>query len=605
MKSQHVLRVTLATILSAAVFPAALFGQDVQVSATTSTDTVGVQEQFQLTITVSGKDAGDSEAPRLPALNGLRVMAGPNVSQQFQWINGRTSSSKSFIYILLPEKEGQFTIEPAEVRVGGRSFKTQPINVRVTASSQPSSRPRRMPMDPFAGGESASQARTAGDQVFVAAELDRSTAYAGQQVTLSYHLYTQVGISGIQLQENPALTGFWVEDLEVPQNPVGTRRIINGKEYLDYVVKKQAIFPNAPGRLKIPSSTFAISAKTSGDFFGFLGQTETIYRHTREEVLEAKPLPLQNRPEGFSNAVGSFNLVGSLDKTQAATGDAVTLNLKLSGRGNLKVIPDIVLPNLPDFTVYSSKHTDNVRPFEGSLIGGDKTWEYVLVPKAPGQQNIPSLSLSYFNPEKEQYQTLTTPPLALKVVRGTDSGGAAGGLSGIARQGLTRQGTDINFIKLTAGDLGPAPAPLYRSAWVYVLAILPLAANVGILLHQRSQSGDAVTVRSRRARKTALGRIKRARKLPPADARRFYDEAAAALGGYLSDRFSLPEIALAGDTLKRSLAEKSVRNETIEETLSCLQECDFGRFVGASLTPDKMAGMVSRIRGIIDSLERC
>jgi hypothetical protein len=593
-----------AIILAMGALPAIVWGQDVQVSATTSTDTVGVQEQFQLTVTVSGRDAGDAEAPRLPGLKGFQVVAGPNVSSQFQWINGRTSSSKSFIYILLPEKEGQFTIDPVEVRVGNRSFKTQPINIRVTASSQPANRPRRLPADSFSGDESGSQSRTTGEQVFVAVELDRNAAYAGQQVTLSYHLYTQVGISGIQLQESPALTGFWVEDLEVPQNPVGTRRVINGREYLDYVIKKQAIFPNTSDKLKIPSSTFAISAKTSGDFFGFFGQTETIYRRTKEEILEVKPLPLQNRPAGFGNAVGSFNLTSNLDKTQASTGEAVTLNLKLSGRGNLKMIPDIALPNLPDFTVYSSKHTDNVRPFEGNLIGGDKSWEYVIVPKAPGQQTIPSLSLSYFNPEQEQYETLTTPPMTLKVVRGTDSGSGISGLSGIARQNLTRQGTDINFIKLTAGDMGSAPFPIYRSAWFYLLAIVPLAVNIGILLHQKSQSGDAVMVRTRRARRTALGRLKRARKAGLTDARRFYDEAAGALGGYLSDRFNLPEIAVAGDTLKRTMAEKSIEGAVIEDTLACLQECDFGRFVSASLTPEKMAGIVSRIRKIIDILEQ-
>jgi len=581
-----------------------LLAQDVQVSATTGTDTVSVQEQFQLTITVSGRDAGDAETPRLPALKGFQVVAGPSVSTQFQWINGRTSSSRSYVYILLPEKEGQFTIDPVEVKVGNRIFKTQPLSVRVAAASSQASRPRKSPTDPSAGEELSQASRLTGEQVFVAAELDRPAAYSGQQVTLSYHLYTQVVISGIQLQENPPLTGFWVEDLEVPQNPVGTRRTINGREYLDYVIKKQALFPNAPGRLKLPASTFAISAKNSGDIFGFFGGTETLYRKTREETLEVKPLPVQNRPAGFSNAVGSFNLTGSLDKTEAATGEAVTLHLKLSGRGNLKMIPDIQLPNLPDFTVYSSKHTDNVRPFEGNLIGGDKTWEYVIVPKAPGQQTIPALSISYFDPEKEKYETLKTSPLSLKVVRGADSGGGMAGLSGFAKQNLTRQGTDINFIKLNAPDLGPAAAPIYRTAWFFLLALVPLAINIALLIHQKTQAADAVLIRTRKARRTALQRLKSAQKAESTDPRRFHDEAAAALGGYLADRFGLPEIAVAGDALEKSLTEKSIPEEIIRETLACLQECDFGRFVATSATPEKMAAIATHIRRIVDTLER-
>ncbi len=594
----------VAALLLMLVCARAVVAQDVQVTATTSTDTVGVQEQFQLTITVSGRDADDAESPRLPALKGFQVVAGPSVSSQFQWINGRTSNSRSFIYILLPEKEGQFTIDPIEVKVGSRVFKTQPLNMRVTASSQQQNRPRRSPGDVFMGGEQAGAARVSGDQVFVTAELDRSSAYPGQQVTLSYHLYTQVGINGIQLQENPPLTGFWVEDLEVPQNPTGTRRVVNGREYLDYVIKRQALFPNAPGKLTIPPSTFAISAKTSGDLFGIFGGTETIYRKTKEEALEVRPLPSQNRPAGFSNAVGSFNLTSSLDKAEAATGEAVTLHVKLSGRGNLKVIPDVALPSLPDFTVYSSKHNDNIRPFDGNLIGGDKAWEYVIVPKAPGQQTIPSLSLSYFDPDHNRYETLTTPPLSLKVVRGTESGAGLVGLSGAAKQNLTRQGTDINFIKLAASELEPAGPPLYLSAWFYIVALAPVAINVALLVRQKTQPADAAAARTRRARRTALRRLKDARKAGVADSRRFYDQAAAALGGYLADRFNLPAIALAGDVLEKTLAEKSIPEDVVRDALSCLQECDFGRFVTAAATPEKTAQIAARIHKIVDALER-
>ncbi len=595
---------SLTLLLTLLAGPPVCAAQDVQVTATTSTDTVGVQEQFQLTITVSGRDTESAEPPRLSALNGFQVVAGPSVSSQFQWINGRTSASRSFIYILLPEKEGQFTIEPVEVKVGNRSFRTQPLTVRVTASSRPQSRQRRQPGDLLMGGDEAAGPRVAADQVFLTAEMDRATAYPGQQVTLSYHLYTQVGISGIQLQESPPLTGFWVEDLEVPQNPTGTRRIVNGREYLDYVIKKQALFPNAPGRLKIPSSTFAISAKTSGDFFGFFGGTETVYRKTREEFLDVKPLPLQNRPGNFNNAVGSFNLTSSLDKAEAATGEAVTLHVRLSGRGNLKMIPDVALPNLPDFTVYSSKHTDNIRPFSGDLIGGDKTWEFVIVPKAPGQQTIPSLSLSYFDADKDRYDTLATPPLTLKVIRGSDGGGGIPGLSGAVKQNLTRQGTDINFIKLSAKGLDLAAVPIYRSVWFYLMALAPVAVNIALLIRQKTRTADLVVMRTRRARRTALRRVKDARKAGLEDSRRFYDEAAAALSGYLADRFNLPAIALASDALEKTLAEKSIRPEVIQETLSCLQECDFGRFVTGAATPEKTAAIAARIRRIVDSLER-
>jgi hypothetical protein len=591
----------------ASILPSAQ-AQDVQVTATTSTDTVGVMDQFQLTITITGNDSGQAQTPRLPHLQNLRIVAGPSLSTQFQWINGRSTSSKSFIYVLLPEKEGQFTLDPIEVAVGSKIYKTQPITVRVTSASRaPAPALRSVPTDPFSLDDSGRRTQIAGDDIYVTAELDRSAVYPGQQVTLTYHLYTQVNVTGLQLQESPPLTGFWVENLEVATKPTGTRKVINGREYLDYLVKKQALFPNAAGKLMIPPSTFAVSVKSTGDFFGFFGQTDTIYRKTKEVGLDVKSLPAQDRPEGFKNAVGSFTLSGELNKSDVAAGDALSLRVKLSGRGNLKEIPDIPLPTMPDLTIYSSKREDIVHPVDGDQIGGEKVWEYVIVPKVPGDHTIPSLSFSFFDAERERYETVTTAPISLKVTRGSEAENAITGLSGGNKQNLTRQGTDINFIKLSAADLQPRQEPIYRSAWFYSLVLLPLLFNVGAFLYQRErarQSLDVVLARSRRARRLALHRLRKAEKAGRLEPRRFYDEAAQAFEGYLGDRFNLPEIAVTADSLERTMNERAIAAETVKEAVATLQECDFGRFVSASPAADRKSALSGRIRKLIETLER-
>jgi hypothetical protein len=601
------LALTLALFL--VLFPAAQ-AQDLQVATTVSADTVGVQDQFQLTVTVTGNDSGQAQTPRLPRLQGLRVVAGPSLSTQFQWINGRSTSSKSFIYILLPEREGQFTIDPVEVTVGGKVYKTQAITVRVTSASHAPTPPTRTaPANPLDQNLFGGMQRTqpSGDEVYVTAELDRTSAYPGQQVTLTYHLYTQVAVTGLQLQENPPLTGFWVENIEVESKPTGARRVINGKEYLDYVVKKQALFANTPGRLQIPSSTFAVSVKSASDFFGFFGQTETVYRKTKEVALDVKPLPAQDRPSGFNNAIGSFSLADELNKSEVAAGDAVSLRVKLAGTGNLTEIPDIPLPPMPDLEVYSSKREDNVRPVAGDQIGGEKAWEYVIVPKAPGSHTIPALSFSYFDPERGSYETATTSPISLNVTPGNNAGNAIAMLSGINKQSLTRQGTDINFIKLSGEELKPQPRPVYYSPWFYLLAAVSLLANAGAFLVQRErarQSGDVALARSRKAKRLALGRLRKAEKAGRQEPRRFYDEAALAFSGYLQDKFNLPEIAVTADTLERDMQERSIAAETVKEAVAILQECDFGRFVSASSVPERRRALAGRIRRIIESLER-
>lgn len=591
--------------LCVGAFPAGAQTQDAQVTATVSTDTVGIQDQFQLTVTITGNDSSRAQTPRLPRLQGFRVVAGPSLNTQYQWINGQASGSRSFIYVLLPEKEGQFTIDAIEVTVGNRIYKTRPIAVRVISAARAPAPARTLPSDPFNPEGLATRRPPAGEEVFMAAELDRTSAYIGQQVTLAYHLYTQVGVSGLQLQENPPLNGFWVENLEVSTKPTADRKVINGKEYLDYIVKKQALFPNAAGKLKIPSSTFAVSVKSTGDIFGFFAQADTIYRRTGEVILEVKPLPEENRPSGFNNAVGSYALAGELSKSTAAAGDAVFLRLKLTGRGNLKAIPDIPLPAMPDLTVYSTKREDKVQP-EGDLIGGEKVWEYVMVAKAPSDHTIPPLSFSFFDPERQRYETVSTQPVPLKVTPGGDAPASIAGLSGIQKQQLTRQGTDINFIKL-AGDLETPTPPIYRSPWFHVAWLLPLAFHVGAFLVQRERSrrsANLVLAQSRKARGLALSRLRKAGKSGRSDPRRFYDEAGTALARYLADKFNLPEIAVNADSLENVMTSRGMPEEIVRETMSALQECDFGRFVSASSSPEQQNGLADRIRRVIDRLER-
>jgi hypothetical protein len=599
----------LLIVLGWMIAAAGAFGQDNQVTASISNDSIGTQDQLQFSITVSGNEIGTVELPRQLPIKGFKIVSGPNISTQFQWINGQTSNSKSFGYILIPEKEGQFTIDPVEIRVKGKIYKTQPIQVRVTSAPRTQQKPQRQnpvnPFDPFGEERSPQNRQPVGDAVMIKAELDKNSVYLGQQATLVYKIYDQVGVSGFEWRESPALSGFWIEDIQIDKNPKPTRQMMNGREYRVYTIKKQALFANKTGRITIPPSTFAISARTGGDPFGMFGGTETLYRKTQELSLEVKPLPEEGRPPHFNNAVGTFTLAADIDKKQASAGEAVALHIKLAGKGNLKMIPDIQLPSLPDFTIYSSKRADNLRPFEQDQVGGDKDWEYIIVPKAPGSQTIPSLSFSYFNADKNKYETAATPALALTVTSGADNSSSPG-LTGANKQDLKRRGSDINFIKLSPGKLEKEEAPFYHQAWMYLILVFPLLFNAGAFVYQRRRSlsfENAGLARSRKAKRKALSQLKMAEKEGKFTPRRFYDLASCAFTGYLADKFNRTGIELTGDRIAHTLSEISVSPETIEETQACLRECDFGRFVSAAQSPDKMQSLSARIRKVIDSLE--
>ena len=101
-----------------------------------------------------------------------------------------------------------------------------------------------------------------------------------------------------------------------------------------------------------------------------------------------------------------------------------------------------------------------------------------------------------------------------------------------------------------------------------------------------------------------MKKLRNAEREAKTDARRQYDRAAAALCGYLADKFNLSEIELTDDNLERTLSDRSIPQETVKEARACLQDCNFARFVSASASPDKIRELSSRIGKIIDVIER-
>ena len=81
---------------------------------------VAVGEQFRLSYTVNTDDVKGFRAGNIP--EEFDVLMGPSTSTQssYQLVNGHMSSSSSvtYTYILSANKNGSFTIPPAQAQVG-------------------------------------------------------------------------------------------------------------------------------------------------------------------------------------------------------------------------------------------------------------------------------------------------------------------------------------------------------------------------------------------------------------------------------------------------------------------------------------------------------
>jgi len=120
--------------------------QDVQFYAHVDKTRISLNEEIELTLTVTGtQDVGE---PELPDLDGFKVLS-QGSSSRFSFVNGKMSVNKSYTYILMPLKLGKLTIGPAKIRLGGKILETNPIEIEVVQSASSStSTPTPTPQNP-------------------------------------------------------------------------------------------------------------------------------------------------------------------------------------------------------------------------------------------------------------------------------------------------------------------------------------------------------------------------------------------------------------------------------------------------------------------------
>lgn len=556
--------------------------QDVSFTASVDKNQVAMGEQFELTFTLSGATGGKNFRP--PSFNDFLTLSGPNSSTSMQFINGVMSSSVSYSYILQPRYEGKFTIGSATIEVGGKQYQTQPITIEVVKGTPKPKQQQR-------GGEQADISQQIGDNLFLKAIVDKPKVYQGEQVTVTYKIYTRVSVANYNITKLPAYTGFWSEDLDIPKQVQLSNEVVNGKQYRVGTLKKVALFPQRSGTLEIEPMelTCVVQVQTrrqSRDFFDqffndpFFGNVRNVDYPLSSPAVKLTVLPLpENAPEGFSGAVGKYSMEAWLDKRQTKTNEAVTLKVKISGRGNLKLLnaPAISFP--ADIEHYDPKLSDNLTS-TGGVIAGSRTFEYLLIPRHPGEQKIASFPFSYFDTEKKSYVTLTSPEFTLAVERGADY--LSDRATGLSREDVKLLGEDIRFIK--SGDIAFRRRGEHFAGTLmfYVLFLSPMIAFIGFIAFVRKREqmlGDVVALRTRKARKMAQRRLAEAEKhLKSSQKEQFYAEISRALWGYTADKLGILPAELSTDTVKTALETKGVSPENIQKLLSTIEQCDFARF---------------------------
>lgn len=584
--------------------------QSQNVTATVDQTRIGLNETFTLVVEVSG-NGGE---PKLPDMNAFASLAGTSTSTNIQMVNGRFSQSVSYQYTFFARTAGKFTIAAVEVESNGQVSRTQPIEIEIVAGST-------SPAQPQAGAGRGQQPAPSGapnleGNLYLEAKLDRSRVYQNEPVIVRYRLYTRLNISSYGISTLPNYSGFWTEDFPMPQQPRTSREVISGQTYLVAEIKKTALFPQSVGRKKLEPLVIEcevqLPRRRSRDIFDQFFDDPFFNRTTRQPVssrpaeIEVLPLPEDGKPADFSGAVGSFSLTASVDRSLVKTNEAITLKVRASGTGNIKVLPAPQIDLPADFEVYDPKVAENIG-HDRDQISGSKTWEYVMVPRFPGSHEIKPITLSYFDPRAKAYKTASTASILLTVEKGAgDFTPVVGG--GVSKEDVRLLGQDIRFISTTAlpfkniGEVSYA-RPLFLS--LMGLPVLALLAAFVYQRHQEKLSTNVAYARRRKAGGMAQKQLAAARKLlHKNDEKGFYAEVQRALVGFLGNKLNVAEAGLITDNVERMLAEKQVQAEVIRDYLDCLHTCDFQRFAPAQSNGKAMQDFYEQARRALEAMDK-
>jgi hypothetical protein len=571
-------------VLAGATAAPRVAAEDVRFQASADRTSVAMGERVEVSFQLTGSQTGENFRP--PDFRDFLVLSGPNQSTNFQMINGAVSLSVTYTYVLQPRREGNLRIGAASVEFAGKRYATSPLAISVGKAPPQSSRQG-------AAGQDADIAAQIGDNLFLRLELDKRAVYQGEQVTATYKIYTRVNVVNYNLSRVPSYTGFWSEDLDVPQQVQLSTETYQGKQYRVGVLKKVALFPQRSGTLDLgPMDIECVvqvqARRRSNDIFDqffndpFFGNARNVNHtvSTRTERITVKPLPQEGVPPGYGGAVGSFTMEAWPDRDQVAENEPVTFRVKISGSGNIRLLEAPELKVSSDFDRYDPKVSDQVNKGR-TVVSGTRTFEYLLIPRHAGRQQIPAVTFSYFDPAKRRYETLRGRDVAVTVTRGGDIAGG-GSVSGLSREDVKLLGEDIRFIRSDELSLSRRGDRFAGSALFFVMAASP-ALFLGLFLvvagRRERMLGDVAGLRSRRARAVAKKRLGRAKHLlAGSDTAAFYAEVSQALRGYAADKLGIAQAELSLDSIRSGLAAKGAADGTVADISKILEECDFARF---------------------------
>ena len=567
-----------------------------------------------------------------PSFTGFDVLGGPftSSSSSVQIVNGSVTRStrNSYTFALQAAQEGTYRIGAASLTIKGNKVSSEPFEIKVIPDDGSHDAPSSS-----SGGGSGSKGQTqntsdpqvSGKDLFLKVIPSKKSVYVGEQLTLTYKLYTKVPVSSLSVSKSPSYAGFWTKDIS--DNNGGNLRqsseYVNGVEYTTAEIQRIVLVPQRSGTLPLePMSIECVAqirtqgnSRQSNDPFDIFFNDPFFNRNitnVRKELscnslsLEVKNLPENGKPASFAGAVGNYNFKSDIDKTELKTNEAFTLTLTVTGTGNIELLkmPEPTFP--PDFEVYDPKIITTTNNTANGLSGTKKA-EYLVIPRRAGSFNLTPVEFSYFNPSTGSYASLTSETYSIQVEKGAAGESDEGSIFASNQEGIKYLGSDIRHIMTGNPKLKSTGTTFFATPGYFVALLALLLTFIVLLLVSKKREElkqDNAANRNRKATKVARGRLKKAEQyLKVKDQDKFYVEMSQALWGYIADKLGIERSKLSMDTVSETMKGKNVPDDLTQQFIDTLNSCEFARFAPGS-AEEKMDDLYRRGIEVITKAEK-
>lgn len=343
---------------------------------------IEANESFTLTVTI---DKSMSEPPDLaPLLEDFDILNNMQRAQT-QIVNGQIQQSRSFVFVLMPKRQGALTIP--SLTAAGES--TRPIEIKVVET----------PLNDDAG-----------EDVFITAELDRAQTWVQAQSVLRVRIYTAVSTRQPQLSE-PEVSGADVI-LQRMGDDARYSAVIEGRGY-EVVERSYAVFPQQSGQVEIGSLVFSAriwerSRLSSRKIFKSepLGLTVLPIPPAPREYTDAAWLPAENVE--LSDRWNPSDL--SID-----AGEPISRTIEVKATGllasQLQALPEVQTDGLRIYADQPELETTRI----ASGMVGYRTERFAVIASRPGSYTLPAVKLPWWNVDQGEWQIASLPEVSLEI----------------------------------------------------------------------------------------------------------------------------------------------------------------------------------------------